>query len=72
MVLVLKPVFRPVAQAYGDNTPILMLPGAHSLAMQDYDPQFMASRSFKDITKMAGLINDAGPYQESLKWPFPH
>ena len=31
--------FSAVAQAYGDNTPILMLPGAHSLAMQDYDPQ---------------------------------
>ena len=27
--------FSAVAQAYGDNTPILMLPGAHSLAMQD-------------------------------------
>ena len=51
--------FPAVAQAYGDNTPILMLPGAHSPAMQDYDPQFMSSRSFRDITKMAGLINDA-------------
>lgn len=50
--------FSAVAQAYGDNTPILMLPGAHSPAMQDYDPQFIASRSFRDITKMAGLIND--------------
>jgi acetolactate synthase-1/2/3 large subunit len=42
--------FPAVAQAYGDNTPILMLPGAHAPAMQDYDPQFMASRSFRDIT----------------------
>jgi thiamine pyrophosphate-dependent acetolactate synthase large subunit-like protein len=50
--------FAAVAQAYGDNTPILMLPGAHQPAMQDYDPQFMASRSFRDITKLAGLIND--------------
>lgn len=51
--------FSAVAQAYGDNTPLLMLPGAHSPAMQNYDPQFIASRSFRDITKMAGLINDA-------------
>ncbi|HIG40743.1 MAG: thiamine pyrophosphate-requiring protein [bacterium] len=50
--------FPAVAQAYGDNTPILLLPGAHQPAMQDYDPQFMASRSYRDITKMAGLIND--------------
>lgn len=51
--------FPAVAQAYGDNTPILMLPGAHAPAMQDYDPQFIASRSFRDITKFASLINDA-------------
>lgn len=50
--------FPAVAQAYGDNTPILMLPGAHQPAMQDYDPQFIASRSYRDITKYAGLIND--------------
>lgn len=51
--------FPAVAQAYGDNTPLLMLPGAHAPAMQDYDPQFIASRSFRDITKFASLINDA-------------
>jgi len=50
--------FAAVAQAYGDNTPILMLPGAHQKAMQDYDPQFMSSRSYRDITKLTGLIND--------------
>ena len=62
--------FSAVAQAYGDNTPILMLPGAHSLAMQDYDPQFMASRSFQDITKMAGLINDAGSISRKFEMAF--
>jgi thiamine pyrophosphate-dependent acetolactate synthase large subunit-like protein len=51
--------FPAIAQAYGDNTPLLILPGAHAPAMQNYDPQFIASRSFRDITKMAGLINDA-------------
>ncbi len=49
--------FGAVAQAYGDNTPILMLPGAHAPHMQDYDPQFSASRSFRDITKMAKRID---------------
>ena len=51
--------FPAVAQAYGDNTPILLLPGAHAPHMQDYEPQFIASRSFRDITKMAQLIRRA-------------
>lgn len=62
--------FPAVAQAYGDNTPILMLPGAHAPAMQDYDPQFMASRSFRDITKMAGLINDGATIARKLEMAF--
>ena len=62
--------FPAVAQAYGDNTPILLLPGAHSPAMQDYDPQFIASRSFRDITKMAGLINDARTIPRRLEMAF--
>ena len=62
--------FAAVAQAYGDNTPILMLPGAHSRAMQDYDPQFMASRSFRDITKMAGLINEPLTIARKLEHAF--
>lgn len=50
--------FAAVAQAYGDNTPILVLPGAHAKAMQIYEPQFMANRSFRDITKSAVLLNE--------------
>jgi acetolactate synthase-1/2/3 large subunit len=62
--------FCAVAQAYGDNTPILMLPGAHAPAMQDYDPQFMASRSFGDITKSAALINDARTITRKFEMAF--
>lgn len=62
--------FGAVAQAYGDNTPILMLPGAHAPAMQDYDPQFMSSRSFRDITKMAGLINDPRTIVRKMEMAF--
>lgn len=49
--------FGAVAQAYGDNTSILILPGAHPPHMQDYEPQFSASRSFRDITKIAQRID---------------
>jgi acetolactate synthase-1/2/3 large subunit len=62
--------FPAVAQAYGDNTPILLLPGAHSPAMQDYEPQFIASRSFRDITKMSGLVNDARTLPRRLEMAF--
>jgi len=62
--------FPAVAQAYGDNTPILVLPGAHAPAMQNYDPQFMASRSFRDITKMATLVNDAGAIPRTMEMAF--
>ncbi len=62
--------FPAVAQAYGDNTPILMLPGAHAPHMQDFDPQFIASRSFRDITKMASLINDATTIPRKLEMAF--
>ncbi|MBT3426120.1 MAG: thiamine pyrophosphate-requiring protein [Gammaproteobacteria bacterium] len=62
--------FPAVAQAYGDNTPILMLPGAHAPLMQDYDPQFIASRSFRDITKMAGLINDGRSIPRKFEMAF--
>ncbi|XOV86984.1 MAG: thiamine pyrophosphate-requiring protein [Pseudomonadota bacterium] len=62
--------FPAVAQAYGDNTPILMLPGAHAPAMQDYDPQFMASRSFRDITKLALLVNDPGTISRKFEMAF--
>ena len=62
--------FPAVAQAYGDNTPILLLPGAHSPAMQDYEPQFIASRSFRDITKMPGIVNDARTLPRRLEMAF--
>ncbi len=62
--------FPAVAQAYGDNTPILLLPGAHSPAMQDYEPQFIASRSFRDITKMSGIVNDARTLPRRLEMAF--
>ena len=62
--------FGAVAQAYGDNTPILMLPGAHAPAMQGYDPQFIASRSYRDITKWATLINDKRELIRKLEMAF--
>ncbi len=62
--------FPAVAQAFGDNTPLLMLPGAHAPAMQDYDPQFIASRSFRDITRFASLINDPLTIPRKLEMAF--
>ena len=62
--------FAGVAQAYGDNTPILIMPGGHTSAMQNYDPQFISSRSFKDITKMTSLINDSESIVRRMEMAF--
>jgi acetolactate synthase-1/2/3 large subunit len=62
--------FPAVAQAYGDNTPILILPGGHVPGMQNYDPQFISSRSFRDITKMTSLINDAETIPRRMEMAF--
>jgi len=50
--------FAAIAQAYGDNTPLIILPGAYFRAHQGYTPHFDAARSYRDITKWAATIND--------------
>lgn len=62
--------FGAVAQAYGDNTPMLMLPGAHAPHMQDYDPQFSATRSFRDITKMVKRVDASASLVRKFEMAF--
>ncbi|TNE58343.1 MAG: thiamine pyrophosphate-requiring protein [Alphaproteobacteria bacterium] len=50
--------FGAIAQAYGDNTPILALPGAYFRAQQGYAPHFDGARSFRDVTKWSATINE--------------
>jgi acetolactate synthase-1/2/3 large subunit len=49
--------FGAVAQAYSDNSPILLLPGAYARSAQGVPPNFSVLPSFRPITKWADRIN---------------
>ena len=49
--------FGAVAQAYSDNSPILLLPGAYPRPSQGVPPNFSVLPSFRPITKWTDQIN---------------
>jgi thiamine pyrophosphate-dependent acetolactate synthase large subunit-like protein len=51
--------FAAVAQAYGDRSPILMLPSEHAVAAQE-DPQVRSEQAYRPITRFAATLNAAG------------
>ena len=63
--------FSGVAQAFSESVPILVLPtgpGLRRLA----PPSFIASRSFRDITKWADMINFADRAPEMMRRAFTY
>jgi thiamine pyrophosphate-dependent acetolactate synthase large subunit-like protein len=50
--------FAAVAQAYGDRSPILLLPSEHDVAAQE-DPQVRSEQSYRPITRHLATLNDA-------------
>jgi acetolactate synthase I/II/III large subunit len=50
--------FGAVAQAYGDRSPILLLPSEHAVAEQDSPPAFRSEQAYRPITQSAGTQND--------------
>jgi acetolactate synthase-1/2/3 large subunit len=50
--------FAAVAQAYGDRSPILLLPSEHAVADQDSAPAFRSEAAYRPITRWAGTMND--------------
>jgi acetolactate synthase-1/2/3 large subunit len=51
--------FGAVAQAYGDRSPILMIPGEHDRDKQDSARNFRVEQSFRPVTTWATTLNDA-------------
>jgi thiamine pyrophosphate-dependent acetolactate synthase large subunit-like protein len=51
--------YAGVAQAYGDGSPLLFLPGGYATARTDIGPNFDGPRSYETITKWAARINAA-------------
>ena len=50
--------FAAVAQAYGDRSPILLLPSEHAVPAQE-DPQVRSELSYRPITRFLATLNDA-------------
>jgi thiamine pyrophosphate-dependent acetolactate synthase large subunit-like protein len=55
--------FGAVAQAYGDRSPILLLPGEYPVEEQDAEPHFLSARAYAPVTRFAATLNraDHGP-----------
>jgi acetolactate synthase-1/2/3 large subunit len=51
--------FGAVAQAFGDRSPILLLPGEHAVDAQDSEPNFRIEHAYKRVTRWSATLNDA-------------
>ena len=52
--------FGAVAQAYGDRSPILLIPGEHDRDNQDSAPNLRTEQAYRPVTRFAATVNDAG------------
>jgi len=50
--------FGAVAQAFGDNTPILVVPGAYDRHMQGVSPYLDVAQTFRSLSRLSIPIND--------------
>lgn len=62
--------FGAVAQAYGDNTPMLLLPGGYDRDRQDIDPNFQATYNFRNVTKWVAEVNQAARIPQMMHYAF--
>ncbi len=62
--------FGAVAQAYGDNTPMLLLPGGYDRDRQDITPNFQATYNFRNITKWVAEVNQADRIPQLMHYAF--
>jgi acetolactate synthase-1/2/3 large subunit len=63
-------VFAAVAQAYGDRSPILVLPSEYSRSEQGVEPNFRAADAFRHITGSATTVNDPARLPEAFRRAF--
>jgi len=62
--------FAGVAQAYSDNTPILLLPSGYERAEQGVTPNFQATRNYASVTKWVEVVNGAERLPQMLARAF--
>jgi thiamine pyrophosphate-dependent acetolactate synthase large subunit-like protein len=59
--------FAAVAQAYGDRSPILLIPGEHDRDKQDAPPNLRTEEAYRPITRFAATVNDPGHAPEVFR-----
>jgi thiamine pyrophosphate-dependent acetolactate synthase large subunit-like protein len=62
--------FAAVAQAYGDRSPILLLPSEHDVASQGSGPGLHNQTAYRPITRFAATVNDAARGPEVFRRAF--
>jgi thiamine pyrophosphate-dependent acetolactate synthase large subunit-like protein len=62
--------FGAVAQAFGDRSPILLLPGEHVVDAQDSEPNFRTEQVYQHVTRWSATLNDAARGPEVFRRAF--
>jgi thiamine pyrophosphate-dependent acetolactate synthase large subunit-like protein len=62
--------FGAVAQAFGDRSPILLLPGEHAVDAQDSAPNFRTEQAYRHVTRWSATLNDAARGPEVFRRAF--
>jgi thiamine pyrophosphate-dependent acetolactate synthase large subunit-like protein len=62
--------FGAVAQAFGDRSPILLLPAEHAVEAQDSEPNFRTEQAYRHVTRWSATLNDAARGPEVFRRAF--
>jgi len=62
--------FAGVAQAYSDNSPVLLLPGAFERPRLGVAPNFQAIHNYRDVTKWVEVVNAAARIPQMMRHAF--
>ncbi len=59
-----------VAQCFGDNVPVLHMPGGYARANQGVSPNFSAARNLQHVNKWCEMVHDAGRIPQMMQNAF--
>ncbi len=59
--------FGAVAQAYGDRSPILLVPTEYAVPEQDDGPSFRSEQAYRPITRFAATVNTAAAGPQAFR-----
>jgi acetolactate synthase-1/2/3 large subunit len=62
--------FAAMAQAYGDRTPLLLVPSAYDRSEQGHGPNFDAAEAYRPISAWATTLNDVARTHETFRRAF--